>query len=245
MEVRARIDGYWETIGETPGTVHVPEGEELEILLWLRESNCEDYNQELRRLRIARVELRPDTDRLQKYRNIGLFDDVTSLTVRGYDYSIENLSALAGLSDLRELNLTPSCDLKDLSGLADLPNLTSLHIGWCPRLKSLKPLASLEALTDLRLPNGLKDDELQWLHEQGILERLESLTLTQGSWDDLSAIAELKGLTSLGLIQCSNLSDVSALKNMPNLKGCHRLKDLAPLANLKELTTLNLPDCRD
>jgi hypothetical protein len=53
MQVRARIDGEWETVGETPGTVHIPECETLELaLLGLTEWNCDAYKKELERLRI-------------------------------------------------------------------------------------------------------------------------------------------------------------------------------------------------
>lgn len=249
MEFRARIDGAWETVGETPGTVHIPECEELELsLLGLTERDCEAYKEELERLRITRVQLPQDTLRLQKYRDSKLLDNVTSLTIRCYDYGVRDISALAGLSKLTSLDLTPSCDLEDLSAVSGLPNLTSLSIGNCPRLESLTPITSLDRLTHLRLPSELTNEQIEWLLQKGVLTDLKSLTLTQTLWKDLSALPRLRNLTSLGLVRCNMLTDVSSLVEFPNLEslqlsGCDRLTDVAALSELTNLHSLRLCYC--
>jgi Leucine-rich repeat (LRR) protein len=244
MEIRAKIDGYWEVVGETPGTVFVPPCEDIE--LFLSGPFTQLYKLEVARLGARRLELRPETDNLKAPRQCGLLDGITSLTVRGYDYSIRDLSALAGLTDLTTLNLTPSCDLRDISGLAELPQLTSLSIGGCPHLQSLEPLAELKHLRHLQPSDSPTDEQIKWLEAQGILDRLTSLAVSHYGWTDLSALPQLPQLTALELVRCPMLDDLSALRSMPHLKSLSmnvRASDISPVAELTELNLLELRNC--
>ncbi len=194
------MDGHWVAVGETPGTVDVPACDDLELYLgWLRESNCDPYVKEVQRLGIRRLELRDDTDFLDRFRDSGLLDHVTALTVRGYDYSIRDLSDLVGLTELTELDLTPSCDLKDISALAEMTQLTALGIGGCPRLESLEPIATLKNLRHLHLPDFTDEQQIKWLIDQGILQRLQSLTMCDPRPAALAALPQMNQLQSFCL----------------------------------------------
>ena len=80
------------------------------------------------------------------------------------------------------------------------------------------------------------------------LPNLKSVSITEGSIDDLSFFSEMPGITELSLDQmiCGEdmISDISFISNLTNLErfsaSSGRISDISPLAGLKNLEYLNL-----
>src|SRR5260370_501205 len=63
----------------------------------------------------------------------------------------EELSGLAGLACLAELNLWGCGGVADLSPLAGLASLSELNLSFCRGAKDLSPLAGIASLSELNL----------------------------------------------------------------------------------------------
>ncbi|MGS6445151.1 leucine-rich repeat domain-containing protein [Enterococcus hirae] len=153
----------------------------------------------------------------------------------------KNLSDISSLKNLTALvNLYADySNISDLSALSNMTNLKVLHIPFNP-LKSLNGLENCKELTELDL-NG---DQYSDITPIANLTKLKTLGIANNK--NLSDISSLKNLTALVNLYAdySNISDLSALSNMTNLKVLHipfnPLKSLNGLENCKELTELDL-----
>ena len=153
------------------------------------------------------------------------------------DNNITDLSPLADLTSLTRLGLRDN-NISDLSPLAGLTNLTWLGL-WGNRISDLSPLTRLTKLTELRL-GGNKITDISPV--AGFIN-LETLLLRGNNISDISAISGLTNLTRLGLAH-NNISDLSPLARLTNLAtlGLHgnRISDLSPLAGLTNLAKVVL-----
>lgn len=100
-------------------------------------------------------------------------------------------------------------------------------------------LSEVWELTELHLGGDISD--ISALSE---LKNLTTLSLTNISASDISALSELKNLTLLSIISSSAVSDISALAELPNLtwltiQECS-VRNIEPLSGLKNLRALNL-----
>ncbi|MEN6417573.1 MAG: hypothetical protein ABFC73_01485 [Clostridiaceae bacterium] len=132
--------------------------------------------------------------------------------------------------------------IRDASALKYFPNLKKLDLQNCgvTRIDALRVMTNLgEAMfnnsniRDIRPLLACKN--LYWLNISG----------SQCTDADLAPLAQMTGLAWLDLSYSNNISDISVLANLTGLKalylqGVH--VDLAPLAGLKNLTTLYLPE---
>ena len=109
------------------------------------------------------------------------------------NYSLADLSPIAGLTNLSALNLR-YCQLSDLSPLAGLRNISTLDLYGCKSLSDLSPLAGLTNLSTLDLSYC-------------------------ASLSDLSPLAGLTNLSTLNLDSCTSLSDLSPLAGLRNLSS--------------------------
>ncbi len=128
---------------------------------------------------------------------------------------IRDYGALAAMANLVDLRIR-SPQPVDVSFLAGMTKLEALHVAP----KRLSPLAELP---DLR---SLSVSRVESLAQCPRLPRLTSLEIS-GSLPSLSGIERLPNLMSLGL------------------KGCNRVRDLAPVSQLRELVSLRLRDCEN
>ena len=118
--------------------------------------------------------------------------------------SVSDLSPLAGLTQLTELDLWVN-SVSDISALAGLTNLT--HLGLVGN-----------NISDVSVLTGLAN--------------LESLWLDGNLISDISPVAGLTQVARLGL-ESNNISDISALAGLTNLTfmraGWNNISDLSPL----------------
>lgn len=172
-----------------------------------------------------------------------------------------NLSPLAGLKGLTELNLS-NTPVNDLSSLVALNDLTELELFGCKSVSDLSPLRELKGLARINLSGTSVSDlsplvglsgltrldldiceKLNDLSSLAGLNELTMLNLGGTAITDLSPLVELSRLTTLSLAytESPDLSPLARLKRLTTLNlRSTPVSDLSPLAELNELTTLNL-----
>lgn len=133
-----------------------------------------------------------------------------------------------------------------LEQLAGVPALKSLSIGNV-RSSTLRLLEEHIGLKELWLT---VNDAIEDVTPIMSLPSLHDLTLFPTHLDrDLSFIAHLPPLTTLGLDGISDISDFSSLLEQPDIQhiylhSCSRLTDTSPLASLQNLRTIYLSSAR-
>ena len=168
---------------------------------------------------------------------------LSSLDLRGNTNTVSDFSPLAGLTNLKSLNLSGSF-LTDISSLIGLTDLEDLGLSGS-NLSDISPLAHLTNLTRLSLSsNNLSD-----ISPLANLTGLSVLYLNGKNLSDISPLANLTGLGDLNLsggnsVSPNNISDVSPLANLTNLTrlnlSYNNISDVSPLAGLTNLTVLRL-----
>ena len=151
--------------------------------------------------------------------------------------NLTDLSALAGLSGVRELDLRDNA-IADLSPLAGLTGLEVLDLSG-NRIEALWPLAGL---TGLRVLN-LSGNRIADIATLAGLSGLEVLNLAGNRIADIATLAGLSGLEVLNLagnriVEPWPLAGLTGLRRL-NLSG-NRIGDIATLAGLGGLEVLDL-----
>ena len=190
-------------------------------------------------------------------------EDITQVTELDlHSNNITDISALAGLTQLKELNLSFNINITDISALAGLTQLTKLNL----RGNKITDVAALAGLTQLKEIN-LRDNKitdvaalagLTQLKELDLrgnknitdiaalagLTQLKELNLRDNNITDVSTLAGLTQLTKLNLRGNKNITDISTLAGLTQLKeldlSLNNITDIAALAGLTQLTKLNL-----
>lgn len=149
---------------------------------------------------------------------------------------ISNLEPLSQLTLLRELRLGNN-RIDDISPLASLSSLEVLELNN-NQIEDISPLSSLTALTTLKLDNNRISNILP-------LESLESLSVIDLSYNEISDITPLANLTSLTTLKLKSnyIQDISALQNLSSLStldlsGNKNLSDISALTDLPALKQL-------
>lgn len=172
------------------------------------------------------------------------FPKLEGFDLRGIE-SIQDLTPLANLSQLRRLNLEGCSSLSDLAALSSLSTLTHLDLSDCSAIESLAALRSLTSLISLDLSGC---DRLQSLEPLVGLSTLSLLGLADcAQLPDLAPLARVPSLSSLDLSGCSSLLSVQSIRDCPNLHtlsvlGCSRITDLHVLTACSPLRILEADD---
>ena len=155
--------------------------------------------------------------------------------------NLTDVSALAGLTGLRELDLRNN-SLADLGPLAGLTGLRALHLSG-NRIEDLSPLAGLTALEQLSLAGNRIED----LAPLTGLAGLRALDLSGNRIEDFWPLAGLAALERLNLAD-NRVAEIATLAQLTGLRvldlAGNRIEDLWPLAGLAALERLNLADNR-
>ena len=164
------------------------------------------------------------------------FDGAEMLDLSRRDLS--ELSALAGLAELRELNLAANA-VADLAPLSGLTGLRVLDLS-SNAVADVGPLAALTGLERLDL-SGNRIADVSALTG---LTGLEVLLLDGNRIDDVLPLWSLQGLVHLGLAD-NRIADIRLLAELRSLKRLdlsgNGVSDISPLGNLSELVWLRLP----
>jgi internalin A len=144
------------------------------------------------------------------------------------------------------LDLSGSEGIDDLTPLAKLESIQNLNLSFCRGITDLTPIKSLENLNLLWLAGCTGVTDLT------SLSNLQNLTLVflHGCTGvtDLTPLTSLQNLAFLSLSGCAGVTDFTPLTSLQNLKTldldwCMELTDLNPLISLRNLRTLNLIRC--
>ena len=151
--------------------------------------------------------------------------------------SISNLSPLAGLTNLRELDLANN-SISDISTVARLTNLTRLELMY-NSISDISAVAGLTNLSTLRLYNNSISD----ISALAGLTNLTWLELWNNDISDISAVVGLTNLTWM-VLGSNAISDISAVAGLTNLSTLrlynNSISDISALAGLTKLTSLHL-----
>ena len=151
---------------------------------------------------------------------------------------IGDISELASLTKLLELNLGWNYKISDISSLSGLTSLFNLVLS-SNNISVISPLAKLTNLTNL----NLDDTQISDLSALKSLTLLQSLNLYSNNIDDISPLTSLTSLTSLNL-DWNQISETSSLSNLTQLNTLYLsgndISDVSGLSKLTALETLEL-----
>ncbi len=175
-------------------------------------------------------------------------------TLEFYNVSAEaDLSCLSGLTNVTQIYCNGGRNqINDLGFLRGMTKLTQLHLQLGSDIEEidLSLVAGLTELTELNLYcNGQSSVVVRDISPLAGLTKLQILQLPA----DVESLAPLAGMTDLKNLslavngnnnEYSDLTDISALANMPKLTSLSLslgdVQDLSPLQNLTKLTELYL-----
>ncbi|MBM3881834.1 MAG: FHA domain-containing protein [Verrucomicrobia bacterium] len=149
---------------------------------------------------------------------------------------VADLSPLTGMA-LERLKLDET-QVGDLSALAGMP-IRELHLNYCQALPNWASAAEMP-LEDFQLSGNRRLESLDFLRGK----KLKVLGLTD---TDVSDLEPLRGMPLESLyLQLTAVKDLSPLRAMEvsslSLFGCNNVTDLSPLAEVKGLLYLRVPN---
>ena len=156
---------------------------------------------------------------------------------------IIDITPLAGLTQLRDLDLGGARhgnDIADITPLAGLTQLRELNLSN-NQLSDIATLAQLTQLTFL----SLAGNQIRDITPLAQLTKLTVLVLTTNQIRDISPLEQLKQLTLLymGYNQIRDISPIAQLVNLESFwSSNNQIRDLTPIGQLVSLETLLLSD---
>lgn len=181
--------------------------------------------------------------RAKKLPNFALIEHLEDLTIRESD--LADVSAFAGLKNLRSLALRDLGSCRELNSLTELPKLQDLTISGMPRLKSLPDFRGLSKLRSLHIARcgALAHVPME------LPPKLEKLNLQSLGLHEIPRLDGLNSLKSLNLSNIGNVKTTPSLAGSPNiesisLSGFEYNIDLSILESLKSLRRIFLSFCR-
>ena len=184
--------------------------------------------------------------------NLSFLSNLEGINVGGltvFNSSLTTLNGIEHLTSLTNLYISDCHSLSDISAVSYLTNLKSLYIsgGSVKNADAISNLTKLEqvdlsnndlrAIPDLSRIEAFFDDET--IENNYVYFRVNN----NPNLTDISKIANTK-LKDFSLYQV-NVSDVSPLKNMPNLKNIYiyqvpNLTDVSVIAEMEDLKTVSI-----
>ncbi|WP_300138050.1 protein kinase [uncultured Oscillibacter sp.] len=174
-----------------------------------------------------------------------------NLRLRGT--SVQDLSPLSGLEELRELQFGDAVwdTAVDLTPLATLTNLDYLSLPASMAPTDLSPLGELTNLTGLSFDGSSNNGwitDLTWLSD---LNQIDQLYLPVGELTSLKGLEGATALTELNLYGPMYLTDLTPLASLKNLQRLYLYsngtsgggvvtKDLTCLSSLTRLSEINI-----
>jgi hypothetical protein len=149
-----------------------------------------------------------------------------------------DISPLANLTKLKDLDLNENYEISDISPLAGLVNMEILDLEE-NRIINLSPLAGMTKMQDLRLGfNPIQD-----IAALADMKDLKELMLSNSPFGDISVVTGMPELEILWLSKC-DITDITPVKNLTNLHllflSWNNINDISPIAGLTKLVRLYL-----
>jgi|GEM_PF-1290465 len=173
--------------------------------------------------------------------SLAVLTNLTHFNIELLGNQITDLSPLAGLSNLTELNAVNNgiSDLTPLAG-ANMPNLWRLSVSM-NFVRDITPLgqANLTGLTDLSLDDNIITDVTPLAN----LTSLHVLLIANNPIGDIAPLANMTNLVAL-VMPNTAVSDIDAVRGMTNLFSLiadyNYISDLTPLSDLANIRTLSI-----
>jgi len=166
--------------------------------------------------------------------------NLVSLDLRSNN--IVDITYISHLPYLETLDMGNNYYLEDISAIAALSNLKELSLSGT-QVSDIYLLSTLPQLEELKL-QGTPVNNIIWL---GDLTNLKHLNLGSTDVSDISALENLTYLEYLSLNYCL-IGDISILSNMTNLHtlllNSTSIRDISPLTQLTNLTLLDINGAR-
>ncbi len=157
---------------------------------------------------------------------------------------LEGLTFFQNNTVIRSLGLYRCEGLQTLSGIDKLLTLQALYLQCCESLQGLSALQSCSSLQKLELSS-----EVYGLSVLSHLTQLKDITLSSDQQlESFRKHNKSKGLESLRLLCCNQLSDLGFLKQFPTLKRLvfrgRNLESVSGVEQCPDLKELDLTFCR-
>jgi hypothetical protein len=154
---------------------------------------------------------------------VSLFPNLIAIKLQ--KWSKTSIKGIEAAPTIKYVNLSSS-KVKSIAPLAKLPQLKWLSLYQCHGVTNVKPLESMTSLESLNLSRppfkgGRTSYEGEWMSSLVSLsncEKLRRLELYGATTRSLNGLEGLTGLTYIDVSRCELLTDVSAIKNLPNLR---------------------------
>ncbi len=169
--------------------------------------------------------------------------NIDALSLHPIDDEVE-LSPIAGLGNLRRLEIRGGKGISNIDAIATLDGLQDLALAHLANVKDFRPLAGLERLARLELTS--LSDALEFDSISG-MTGLTKLEVGHMSWfTDLTGISNVRQLRELTLYSTGDLEDLSALTKLSKLEVLWvdrtHARGLRKIGNLTTLKSLTLRD---
>ncbi|MDR0442850.1 MAG: hypothetical protein LBH44_05540 [Treponema sp.] len=184
---------------------------------------------------------------------IAFLGDPSVKSLKFYSGTFSDLSPLATLTGLEELEISGNRNVTNISPLSSLVNLKSLTL-WSLSLESIEPLSSLVNLRYLELSDAHEHTDFRELLP---LQQLETLRLYMYNRPtlDVACIAQLQSLTELNItpgiersssatkVMKTNIKQLQNLINLENLAISGVDLDISWITQLQKLQKISLRYC--
>ncbi|MBU2893455.1 leucine-rich repeat domain-containing protein [Colwellia sp. D2M02] len=159
--------------------------------------------------------------------------------------NLQDLSALSAKVSLEKLNIS-NLGVADYSPISKLVNLTELKINYSYYYYT--NTLDLNVLSEMSKLSVLELDNITSLSNLSVLEtftQLKELSLRNINTATIAPLASLVSLEILDISHNGRLGDISPLKDLINLtqldlSNNHNLNDISPIKALTSLTSLNI-----
>lgn len=198
----------------------------------------------------AAVSLENDHEEIQSLEDLRWFSSIRILQIEGEgERDVNDISVLANLKKLEELELCYFHHLEDISSLSGLKNLRKLNLSYNNDINDINPLKGLKNLQELYLA----ENQIENIEALANLKNLQKLSLGEedtgpncgNNVTDISPLADLENLTHLSL-WANQVSDLSPLADLSKLTylalGDNQISNIDPLSSLANLTILVLSE---
>jgi hypothetical protein len=214
----------------------VPNLDTLQHLTSLKKLYAESVNGLPKPGRAKRGEKIDYAKYVDQFQAIGKLTKLRVLNLSGNNSRTTDISWLASLVDLQELNLSNTC-VSDVNVISNMKNLNTLNLSNNRYLNSIDALKDLTKLKEVNLSHCENDIDVTPIRHVHILH------IAGCSEDNIKQIAKFKNLHMLNIAE-STITDISPLRKLTKLThldiSCTDVEDITPLDKCKSLETLNI-----
>ena len=172
--------------------------------------------------------------------NLSFLDNLAQLQfLELLDYQVSDISVINNLTELRELNISSSCN--NVIDCSNFPHLERIGLEWFPNAKSLFNCTTLKRVF-------INCCDIKNLSVFEKLLKLEYLSLKSPRLESIGEVKTLPTLNFLGIYNARKLSSLEGIEQFANLEmleieRCRKISNIEPVTALKKLRRLMIANC--